>query len=281
MALALGGTLFGAFVVTPCITIGIGLMTGIVGAMGEKSWSTPLKKVVTGVIAGTIVGGGIIWAGNMFPAFNNIRAGTEAWLVMVLVFLRLSIKDMEIQPTEVVAWSWRRMCRNFSSSLTTSTLIAIGSGITGTFFAWVVPGIGIGIIVVLLFSMLSLLIVGVLSGFASEMLDERLFVRPNQGIRRSASSAVRYGLGAGLLNWLVLTLVGAFIARFFPPLVVKPEFVFFGTLAFALTIGLAFGFYKGGEACLKPMLLRLMLWLGGNIPWNYAHFLDYATERIL
>jgi DNA polymerase III delta prime subunit len=281
MALAMAGTLFGAFVVTPCITTGIGLLAGIVGAIGEKRLSTPLKKVATGMMAGTIVGGGIIWIGNLFPSFSNIRAGVEAWLVIVLVFLRLSIREGEIQPVEVVAWSWKGMYQTFSSSLATSVLLLTASGVTGAFFAWTVPGLGVGIIIVLLFGLLSLVIVGFLSGFTGTMLNERFLVRPNQGIRRSASYAVRYGLGAGLLTWLVLTLAGTFIARFFPHLLVKPGFVFFGILGFTLTIGLAFGFCKGGEACLKHLLLRLMLWRAGNIPWNYSHFLDYATERIL
>ncbi|MEO0836826.1 MAG: hypothetical protein AAFY16_12815, partial [Cyanobacteria bacterium J06642_3] len=35
--------------------------------------------------------------------------------------------------------------------------------------------------------------------------------------------------------------------------------------------------------CGKPVIqhfsLRLILWINGFIPWNYAHFLDYATHR--
>jgi hypothetical protein len=31
---------------------------------------------------------------------------------------------------------------------------------------------------------------------------------------------------------------------------------------------------------LKHLSLRLVLWHSGAIPWNYAHFLDYAAERI-
>ncbi|MHC5821207.1 MAG: NACHT domain-containing protein, partial [Nostoc sp.] len=35
-----------------------------------------------------------------------------------------------------------------------------------------------------------------------------------------------------------------------------------------------------GLACIQHLVLRLILSFKGNIPWNYAGFLDYATERI-
>ncbi len=37
----------------------------------------------------------------------------------------------------------------------------------------------------------------------------------------------------------------------------------------------------GGEACLKHLLLRVMLWRNGSTPWNYSKFLDWGVERIL
>ena len=42
-----------------------------------------------------------------------------------------------------------------------------------------------------------------------------------------------------------------------------------------------FGFTAGGGAsCIKHFLLRIFLYLRGYIPWDYARFLNYATERI-
>jgi predicted lipid-binding transport protein (Tim44 family) len=48
-------------------------------------------------------------------------------------------------------------------------------------------------------------------------------------------------------------------------------------LIFGLVFGLVFG---GGKACLQHFTLRLILGIKGFIPWNYARFLDYATERV-
>jgi ribosomal protein L40E len=36
-----------------------------------------------------------------------------------------------------------------------------------------------------------------------------------------------------------------------------------------------------GFVCFKHLILRLLLWRSGYIPWNYARFLDYASERLL
>jgi hypothetical protein len=44
--------------------------------------------------------------------------------------------------------------------------------------------------------------------------------------------------------------------------------------------GLIIGFNLGGKACIRHFTLRLILYYQGYIPWNYARFLDYATERI-
>jgi hypothetical protein len=37
----------------------------------------------------------------------------------------------------------------------------------------------------------------------------------------------------------------------------------------------------GGLACLQHVTIRTLLWQTNNAPWNYAHFLNYATERLL
>lgn len=38
--------------------------------------------------------------------------------------------------------------------------------------------------------------------------------------------------------------------------------------------------WGGCKACIKHFALRLILYRNNYIPWNYARFLDYATERI-
>ena len=71
-------------------------------------------------------------------------------------------------------------------------------------------------------------------------------------------------------------------------------FAFFGFLALGIAallldhsvrtwglFGMLFGWcLGGGEACMKHLLLRVMLWANGSTPWNYARFLDWGVERI-
>ncbi|MDR9893797.1 hypothetical protein G7B40_004310 [Aetokthonos hydrillicola Thurmond2011] len=56
-------------------------------------------------------------------------------------------------------------------------------------------------------------------------------------------------------------------------------------LNFAIFNGLIIGIISfllgGGDACIKHFILRLILYFNGYIPWNYARFLNYCTERLL
>ena len=45
--------------------------------------------------------------------------------------------------------------------------------------------------------------------------------------------------------------------------------------------GFGLGITYGGSACIQHFCLRLILYIQGYIPWNYARFLDYYTERKL
>ena len=53
------------------------------------------------------------------------------------------------------------------------------------------------------------------------------------------------------------------------------------TIFLGTGIGLLFGLFStAGIACIQHFTLRLLLYYNGCIPWNYARFLNYATERI-
>ena len=61
-------------------------------------------------------------------------------------------------------------------------------------------------------------------------------------------------------------------------LVTAQERIVFG-IAFGLAAGVFFGLIYGGAACLQHLLLRLLLWRSGVMPWNYAAFLDYCAGQ--
>lgn len=103
---------------------------------------------------------------------------------------------------------------------------------------------------------------------------------PNQGIWRSARNALLLSLLAGVsvggAIGLSLSLVGADAFGL-------AEAGTFGTIV-GVALGIGMGIFVailfGAETLFKHGLLRVLLYRHGSIPWNYARFLDYATERI-
>ena len=51
-------------------------------------------------------------------------------------------------------------------------------------------------------------------------------------------------------------------------------------LFFILGVGIAIGVIESGMSAIQHFSLRIVLWFSGYIPWNYARFLDYATNRL-
>ncbi|MBD2536962.1 hypothetical protein H6G97_50255 [Nostoc flagelliforme FACHB-838] len=52
------------------------------------------------------------------------------------------------------------------------------------------------------------------------------------------------------------------------------------SLMFGLFFGLLVEILRSGTSVIKHFALRLILYRNGYIPWNYARFLDYCTERL-
>jgi hypothetical protein len=123
-----------------------------------------------------------------------------------------------------------------------------------------------GAIVTLIF----MLILGLIAGFYAFDVEEKKV--PNQGIWKSAIYAVSLGLMGGLTAGLILGLGGWLINGL--TFGVK---IGFGT---SLIGGLILGLNRGGIACIQHFILRLILYFNGYIPWNYAQFLNYCTERM-
>jgi serine/threonine protein kinase len=177
----------------------------------------------------------------------------------------------EIRTVETLRWSWKKASRI------------------------VLPAIGLGLLVGLGFKVIYELIL--------HPLGWGIFA--NQGHyfpKRSIVRGVIFGMMTGLLFAFVRSWRGPGIRRkaTLPNQGIWQSakhglfFAFFGGVGLGLaaaglnhipmlwgTFGWLFGWsLGGGEACIKHGLLRLLLWRSGVMPWNYAQFLDWATERI-
>lgn len=96
---------------------------------------------------------------------------------------------------------------------------------------------------------------------------------PNQGIRVSARNAALTGLTIGGVLAIVSALLGGVLSQWDPTWVLTLGVygLFFGVLA---------ALWYGGIDVIKHVILRYLLFRSGHLPFRYARFLDYATERI-
>ncbi|MGB3491614.1 MAG: NACHT domain-containing protein [Elainellaceae cyanobacterium] len=118
-----------------------------------------------------------------------------------------------------------------------------------------------------------------IGGLKSEIQTRTL---PNQGIIQSAKNT-------GVLTTLgiILTLVLYFGLWAILPQVLPEDEIpsidgTFSIIALALWLPIYLAFYFGGGLpCIQHFSLRLTLYSSGSIPWNYARFLNYCSDRLL
>ncbi len=279
----------------PAISFGLidGLKGGWLGGLLWVLMFIPLSRQLikpTGVLFFALING-LVWL-----VFWGLRFGWDAGLILGMigsltgVLLWTLLRDL-INPTETLKWSWLNAKNRLIYGLAWGLAFGL---ILGFIFGWsnglklnimAIPDEKIKLynlysqpiilsnrpIIVLILALTNSVayglilegIGGLIGGLIGGMIGTTIETRtvPNQGIRQSAKNAmilaligtVGLGLAAGLLGFPVLT---------------------------GVMLGLLFGLFKAGEACFKHLILRLVLYFSGSIPWNYAHFLNYATDRI-
>jgi hypothetical protein len=221
-----------------------------------KTW----QKVIYGlsIILAFISLGGLIGM-LVFPLDRMLFLLTATGLLFGAIF-----GINRINPVENLKWSWKNAKKNLFWGVILGSLWGLLLKIIHYLFFHPLPLNNPYVIESslrgLVFGLSMGLTFGLIRGLTSPSIETRTV--PNQGIWRSAKnacvfSAIAFLVACGaaeLLQWRVL---------------------YWGI--FGLSFGLVAG---GGEACIKHFILRLILSLGGYIPWNYARFLDWATERI-
>jgi len=95
---------------------------------------------------------------------------------------------------------------------------------------------------------------------------------PNQGIKQSAIISGVVAPTVGLLAGGVAGLATGYIS--------SGSHGWLAGLVAGLVSWLAIALYPG-LGCIQHLMLRLLLYRSGAIPWNYARFLNYATSRLL
>ncbi|NEO82417.1 NACHT domain-containing protein [Moorena sp. SIO4G3] len=220
---------------------------------------------------------------------NNSR---EKWLYKLIVSIISTRifninRHNHIKPYELIKFSSKKITKKIIENITflyikkmliTGVLIGIFCGLF-VIIVWdysmtaLIFALAIGLIVlilVLITGLINVLIDGLIEGLSGEELKTRN--KPNQGIKESAK------------NTVILSLISfpvTFLLSVLPNLVLGINVELLSTLLLACWIAMFLGFLFAGLPVIQHFVLRLILWRSGSIPWNYADFLSYATERRL
>ncbi|MEN8443649.1 MAG: NACHT domain-containing protein, partial [Cyanobacteria bacterium J06555_13] len=181
---------------------------------------------------------------------DGLINGLFVGLLLGLIFGIITAIQGAIQPVETLKWSWKAAKKAIFNGFIYGLLFGLLFGLSLGLFGGLVSGLSYGLLYGLLFGLIG----GLIGGLRGSGIQKR--TKPNQGMWKSAHNALIGGLFLGLIGGLI------------------------GGLAYGLLGGLIGGLIGGGLASLRHFSLRFMLYCMGHAPWNYARFLDYATERL-
>lgn len=227
---------------------------------------------------------------SLGPVLNGIYLGTTAGLIIgVFAQYFLKVHLLPIQTHKEVVQSWQKIRAIFWNSLNKSLYEATGIGIFVLLFCqFFVP------IFIKEYTRATLLFIGVIVGaffgvvtFVIRLLSNSLVnreyvrtLRANQGIWDSYKTAFVIAKNSTVTLIVINTLVLLLIHE-----IIRGDT--FYTLATALILGLCSAVITGGamafihdsgRSCQQHFALRIVLFMTGYTPWNYADFLDYATH---
>lgn len=159
------------------------------------------------------------------------------------------------QPIESLRWSWKEV----KGKLIFWTISCLIGGVIIQLFKVLGDQPYEGLLIIFTLLLVGLL-VGLFDGLSSTV-DIEAKTNSNQGIRRSIKISIAIAsIGFLLFTWVAILLnVPLFLGA---------------------TIGLTIGWYLGGTACVIHYALRIVFCCTNCMPWNYARFLNYATERL-
>lgn len=212
----------------------------------DRQW---IYRPIVGLILGLIAG---------LSCFGSF--GLTAGLISGLLFGLIGGLSFKIQPAEPLNWSWEKAKSGVRIGMSVGLLAGLVGGLflgligelVGGLFGLMRAGIG---------GLIGGLIVGISQGLNEPEIKTN--ISPNQDIWHSASTAGVFTLISGVSFGLSFGLFGGPLRGL-------------GGLGLGVLTGLA----CGGIPCIQHLALRLILFLQGSIPWNYARFLDYASDRL-
>ena len=229
---------------------------------GERIFYRIVSVLASGLIFG-LIGWRILGldAGLIFGLIGGLIGGLNEGLI-----------GGEIKPIESLTWSAQEFKKTLKKMPTLLWILGLIFGL----ILWIIEEFTMVGFIVGLFGMLFVgIFYAIIQGFKGPEIEVKKI--PNQGIKKSILNAIILGIiisiVAGLIGALGLNSIAGIDGHnndIFSSILLL-------TILFCLIIGLSFG---GGYAVIQHLTLRSMLYIKGFAPWNYARFLDDATELI-
>lgn len=247
------------------LNMGIGLVVGIVDglffeyrqrgveAIHLRHWQISLHPLIVGVVVMVLATTVLLFFDEPIQA---LFVGLLASISFVLGFGYLEHVqnlDTEIRTVEALSWSWREAAKGILPGLILGVLTG---GVMGLLY-----GISHGFIFLITFTLFFIL----LGGLRRNQIDEKQ--HPNQGIHLSMTNS----LWAAFLFGLVFMSVYATRVLHLGLAKAWPRSALFVLVAWLL---------YGGSVLMKHGAVRIVLWLNGYLPWNYAALLDDCADHI-
>jgi DNA polymerase III delta prime subunit len=207
--------------------------------------SNKTQKIIYAILHGLFMGA------SMFLITSTIVGASKALIVFfsvsILAGFTWGIHNQQIQSTETLQWSTSNLKRHFAPLTIAFTFLSLlGSLIIG-FFGGLILSIVVYSIALVLF------------GLSGGQIEE--------------STKVNQGIWQSLNNGFLFSAIGAGGMVIFSITTNMP-------LLESALLGSIFGLLQGFPGCIQHFSLRLIFHFNRYSPWNYAHFLDYATDRL-
>ncbi|NEO79407.1 NACHT domain-containing protein [Moorena sp. SIO4G3] len=159
--------------------------------------------------------------------------------------------NRDIKNFEKLRWSWKNSLKWTILGLIISLIFSLIIGLVFTEYSKENGQI---------IMMISGAIGYVFGGLHSVTIEIEKKLVPNQGIQYSLRNTVLGGIIGGFIGFIASV---------------------FSQRDYYWTLGMSMGaLWYGGMDVIQHFSLRLILYHNNYIPWNYAHFLDYAADRI-
>jgi sugar lactone lactonase YvrE len=239
----------------------VGLIYGLIGGLSYGLIGGLIFVLIVGLIYGLIVG-------LIFGLIERLIEGLIGGL------------SSKIEPIETLGWlSTKKFNNNLIYGLIYGLIFGLIEGLIYGLIGGLIFGLSYGLIggliVGLSYGLIGGLIFGLIVGLIGGLSgpDMQMRDRPNQGIWNSLqNSLVLSGL---IFPFNVLLFI---LLRWATEPTVEPLDAFILAISMAFLFGV---FSGGGLAGIQHVILRFLLQINGDIPWNYERFLGYANERKL